>query len=116
MVEGACGEWVRPVSRKKFSELTPDIMRLKSGGVPGLLDIVEVPLVRPAPCAYQSENCLVDESRRWKITGSFDGEALSYICDDVETLWVNGFSSIQGMNDLKSRLFSVSWRWPPNCL
>jgi len=31
MAGGTCGEWVRPVSRSEFAELTPDIMRLKSG-------------------------------------------------------------------------------------
>lgn len=94
-----CGEWVRPVSRSEFAELTPDIMRLKSGGAPNLLDIVEVPLMRPVPCAYQSENCLVDESRRWRITGAFPCEALSGICDEREILWLNGYSSAMGLND-----------------
>lgn len=88
-----------PVSRGKFAELTPDIMRLKSGGAPKPLDIVEVPLEKPVPYMYQSENCLVDESRRWKNIGVLPMDTLPRICDTVDTLWVNGHSSALGLND-----------------
>ena len=56
------GGWVRPISRSGEGELYPAHLLLPDGSEPQILDVVSVPLLRPAPSVYQPENWLIDEA------------------------------------------------------
>jgi len=95
---GRVGEWIRPVAQNETGELSVEEIQYMDGNVPRLLDIMTVSLGRRHPHAYQTENYLVD-GRTWQRTGVFPASRLHELCDTVDTLWVNGFSSASGSND-----------------
>jgi len=91
--------WVRPVSKRKNGELAPGDLKLSDGGYPKLLDVLTLSIKKPFPHYYQTENYLIDESRRWSKSGKLQPSDLSKLCDDVDLLWVNGDHSHGGYND-----------------
>lgn len=98
-VEGHGGRWIRPVSNSVTGELSHNEMRLAGGNGLQLLDIVSIPVVRPATHAYQAENYLVREGDGWIREGKLDAAALSDLFDHTVTLWLNGYNSANGLND-----------------
>ncbi len=93
------GNWIRPVSGRSGEEISLDEARLADGNQPRVLDLLEVPLLRPSPKACQVENYLIAEERTWSRAGRFHRTGLVAICQDVEHLWVDGQSSKAGLND-----------------
>lgn len=52
------------------------------------------------PHHYQQENHLIDDGYYWEKEGTVKWSELPYIADNVpDTLWVNGYSSYNGIND-----------------
>jgi ATP-dependent DNA helicase RecQ len=95
---GRIGEWVRPVGHNETGELPVREICYRDGNVPRLLDVIAVPLSRHAPHSYQTENYLVDEDV-WIRKRSFPVADLPRLCDPVDSLWLNGYSSGSGLND-----------------
>lgn len=93
------GAWIRPVGPTQKGELGTE--RLYQGGKdPKLLDLIEVPLMSAAPVGYQSENHLVDTSRKWQHRGVITTQQLTAAVDKKKgPLWVNGQSTGNGQND-----------------
>ncbi|MBW1699596.1 MAG: DNA helicase RecQ [Deltaproteobacteria bacterium] len=92
------GTWIRPVSRQGTGELSLKEMTFSDGGIPKVLDVISVPLTRPSPHTYQSENHMIDD-RQWVKHGAVPIQALSGMVDDVPHLWINGHHSHRGLND-----------------
>lgn len=67
-IETRSGRWIRLVSSDAESHgaLTAQNMQCLDGSVCQVLDVVQVPILRPAPIAYQPENMLIDEEKCWK--------------------------------------------------
>jgi ATP-dependent DNA helicase RecQ len=95
---GRVGQWIRPVGRNETGELSVKEIRYRDGNVPRLLDVMTVPLARRHPQSYQTENYLVDEDT-WLRKRSFPVANLPGLCDPVDSLWLNGYSSNNGLND-----------------
>ncbi len=87
---GGFGRWVRPVSPRPSGELTLKDRCYTDGGDPAVLDIIEVPLIRPRPHRYQTENHVIDETLRWKKVGALPWRELGRLVDDLPRLWING--------------------------
>lgn len=51
------------------------------------------------PHYYQAENYLVDGNKRWERVGRVKLEELRNCCDHMDSLWVNGDHSKNGIND-----------------
>jgi len=69
-----------------------------------LLDIIEVPLLKPQPSQYQSENHLVDTKRPWRRVGAIDPAHAVDATEEIKgALWVNGNHTGNGINDKISR-------------
>lgn len=51
--------WIRPVSQERDGELMLSQIRLRDGSHPRTLDVLSVPLLRPAPKPRQPENAVV---------------------------------------------------------
>ena len=91
--------WIRPVSKRFSEELIPNEIRYKYWKKPKLLDIINIPLTKHSPNSYQTENYLIDDSQKWIKNGSLKTTDLEKLCDDVDSLWINGYSSQKGKND-----------------
>lgn len=93
------GAWIRPVSDRESGEVSEYERQYEDGTDPQVLDIIDVPLVRPRPAAYQSENWLLDERYYWRKTGELSPSDLSRIVEPVEPLWLDGHNTYNGVND-----------------
>lgn len=97
--DGGVGRWVRPVSNRQNEEVSEHERQYVDGSDPNVLDIMEVPLLLHRPRDYQSENWLLDPHSRWK---RMDAVAVEYIrdyLDPAKSLWINGYSTLNGLND-----------------
>ncbi|MBL7213011.1 MAG: DNA helicase RecQ [Desulfobacteraceae bacterium] len=92
------GEWVRPVSNRETGELSLKETCYRNGDSPALLDVMAVPLATPDPRSYQTENYIVDTGQ-WIRKHQFPLSDLSRLCDPVDSLWINGYQSNNGLND-----------------
>lgn len=93
------GEWIRPVSARPGAELTSAECRCVDGREPALLDVIGVPLLRPEPRGHQRENHLIAPGEGWSRSGKLNWDEALKLADDIDILWVNGFSTTDGRND-----------------
>jgi hypothetical protein len=93
------GAWIRPVSDRPTEEVSEEERRYQDGSDPRILDIIDVPLITAQPTGYQQENWLLDAQYYWMNRGRFRWEDLGPLCDHGGSLWLNGFSSYNGIND-----------------
>jgi hypothetical protein len=97
------GRWVRPVSIRATGEVSEEERRYEDGRDPRILDIVEIPMIRPAPMLYQTENHVIDARRPWRKTGELPSQDLAHLLDHPATLWSNCSSAYNGLNDRVSQ-------------
>ena len=93
------GGWVRPVSARQGQEVSEYERQYEDGSDPRLLDIIDIPMERPQPEGYQSENWLLDPEFYWEKVGSYSPFQLPDLVDRMEPLWVDGHSTYNGRND-----------------
>jgi hypothetical protein len=91
--------WIRPVSDRPHEEVSYNERRYQDGGDPSVLDIIDIALSEPSPKDYQQENWLLDASQRWVKAGQVSWADLAQLADQSNTLWINGHSSNDGLND-----------------
>jgi hypothetical protein len=82
------GGWIRPVSDRPTAEVWASESRYEIGS-PKLLDIMDVPLLKPEPRHHQAENHVIDTSHRWAKVGELPWAALGQIVDRPPSLWIN---------------------------
>jgi hypothetical protein len=99
MVGDGSGEWVRPVSARLNREVSARERQYEDGTEPNVLDVVSVPLLRPQPHDFQSENWLLDPNYYWKKIGRVGWRELLSLDQRTNALWINGFSTYHGEND-----------------
>lgn len=93
------GFWVRPVGRRENGELHTGEIVLADGNCPRPLDILQIPVADKAVHPFQSENYFVNPNIAWRKEGSYRHSELGQLCDAVDSLWMNGNSSFNGVND-----------------
>ncbi len=99
VIDGHAGVWVRPVSARPHGEVSKYERNYENGDEPELLDLVEIPLIRPVPANYQSENWLLDPSVYWTKVGQVSHRSLERILDGRD-LWIDGTTSTRaGLHD-----------------
>jgi len=59
------GPWIRPVSEREHAEISEKERRFENGQFPAVLDIVRIPMKKPLPLAFQTENHLIDDAYYW---------------------------------------------------
>ena len=91
--------WIRPVSSREHQEVSEYERQYQDGSDPRVLDIIDVPLIEPRPHGCQQENWLLDPDAYWAKVRSVDCGDLDEYLDVVPTLWVNGHSTYNGLND-----------------
>ncbi len=97
--DGRLDGWIRPVVGGEDEGVTEESSRYEDGGLPRLLDVLDVPVAEPRPEGHQRENWLLDPGRRWTRVSRFDVDALPKWADTVDSLWLNGFGTSNGVND-----------------
>ncbi|HXB68252.1 MAG TPA: hypothetical protein VNY05_08415 [Candidatus Acidoferrales bacterium] len=97
------GKWIRPVSVRSTGEVSEGERRYQRGREPEVLDIVDIPMMRPAPMLYQTENHVIDAGRPWRKTGELTVQDLGHLLDHPAALWSNGSSAHNGLNDRVSQ-------------
>jgi len=94
------GSWIRPVSESQHEEISENDRRYEDGHTSNLLDIVSIPMLKPKPSTYQSENHLIADHFYWTKTGSATWAQIERAVDLVDgPLWMNGYSSAYAIND-----------------
>lgn len=96
---GKPGRWIRPVGEREGREVSEYERQYEDGADPGVLDIVDVPLLEPRPETWQTENWLLDPDLYWRKQGAFSRFDLARLEDPAGPLWINGDSTYNGLND-----------------
>ncbi|MFD5629649.1 hypothetical protein [Streptomyces sp. NPDC127072] len=99
MVDDGSGEWVRPVSARPNREVSALERQYRDRSDPNVLDIVSVPLLRPQPHDFQSENWILDPDYYWEKNGTAGWRGLLRLEQHPSALWINGSSTYHGNND-----------------
>lgn len=89
--------WIRPI--KHSGPLMDEDVIYENDSYPSVLDIIKIPILRSEPKDYQTENVIIRTNERWVKQGRYDAHRLDEICDNVTTLWINGYSTSHGLND-----------------
>lgn len=97
-VKGGFAGWLRPVSARATAEISSAESQCTDGSWPHLLDVLEIPILRPAPHGHQTENQLIDQGR-WKKVGKLDWADLKSLVDKPAPLWIDGKHTYSGIND-----------------
>lgn len=99
IVDGASGEWIRPVSARPNCEVSECERQYEDGSDPHVLDIISVPLLQPQPHSFQRENWLLDPGYYWRKVGRAGWDELLPLEQQPTTLWINGHATYHGIND-----------------
>ena len=114
--DGLIGPWIRPVSAKENGELAFEDITLHNGMLPGMLDILRIPVKGPALHPYQGENVFISEKKDWQREGRIPFKEIGSFCDGLGILWLNGYHSMNGLNDRIPEEVVCQERWPSLCL
>ena len=93
------GCWIRPVSVRSSRAVSEYERQYKDGSDPKVLDIVNVPVLKPLPEDWQTENWLLDPEFYWEKEGTYSRIDLPCLEDPVAPLWIDKHSTYNGVND-----------------
>jgi hypothetical protein len=91
--------WVRPISDGEEDGIDNQQSCYSDGKLAQVLDIIEIPILKPCPKQHQKENFLVDSQKKWKKQGEVKRQDLKSLLDNPPSLWHNLDSSTNGIND-----------------
>ena len=92
----ALGPWIRPVSSRPAGELSLIEHCFADFSEPALLDVIDIPLLRPSPHLHQTENHLIDSSLSWTRAGRIPFHRVGGLVETPATLWTNSLNSGSG--------------------
>lgn len=96
---GKPGAWIRPVSARAGREVSEYERQYEDGSDPRVLDIISIPVLKPLPEKWQTENWLLDAEHYWRKEGTWPRFELSELEDPVTPLWIGGYHTFHGRND-----------------
>ena len=99
LIDGKPAGWIRPIGARENEGVSEHERQYEDGSDPRVLDIVDVPMIKALPNAYQQENWLLDANEYWVKRGRVDLEYLRQLVDAPSALWVNGQKTYNGIND-----------------
>lgn len=71
----------------------------EDGSDPQVLDVMDVPVLESRSTDYQTENWLLDPRFYWERMGRLSPSDLPALADPVAPLWIDGYSTFNGLND-----------------
>lgn len=94
------GEWIRPIHNAGKQEISAADQTYPGGGAPLPGDFFTLSLVQPYPEGNQTENHIIDRSKKWEAAGRASWVDMEACIDaEMETIWTVGDSSRLGEND-----------------
>ena len=84
------GSWIRPVMTENSGAVPESQMSFALARLPRLLEIIEIPLAKPAPLPDQPENWLIEmpvQAVSWKSRGLFAWKDIARLTDQPDGLW-----------------------------
>ncbi|OPY13761.1 MAG: hypothetical protein A4E66_00628 [Syntrophus sp. PtaB.Bin001] len=99
IISSKAAGWIRPVSAREHEEVSERERQYPDGSDPRILDVIDVPLLKPIPRDFQRENWLLDTEHYWKKVGRMEFTRLTEFTEKAEFLWVNGNNTYHGLND-----------------
>jgi hypothetical protein len=99
LVGDGIGAWVRPVGPRESEAVSEFEQQLPSGSIPRPLDIVDVPILTTKSHGCQTENWLIDDSRRWTMVRRATSDELASCIESPPSIWLNGHSTRYGYHD-----------------
>jgi len=93
------GGWIRPISHRTGQEISEYERQYEDGSDPRVLDIIDIPLIKPQPQSFQTENWLIDSKCYWKRVGKLSLDDMHKLTGPKTWLWLNGHSTYNGHND-----------------
>src|SRR5690349_13231344 len=91
--------WIRPVSARGYEGLSAYERQYFGQLEPGVLDLIDVPLLAHQPGGFQPEDWLLDPKSRWVKQGHLPWGDLHQFADPIEPLWIDGYKTQFGLND-----------------
>lgn len=91
--------WIRPVSVRPSREVSEEERRFQNGQDPQVLDFLRVMVEGHVPSHHQTENWEIDDRYYWEHAGRATWEQAVAAADAPPSLWVNGHSTYNGVND-----------------
>ena len=93
------GDWIRLVSKREGQEVSEYERQYEDGSDPRVLDVIDVPFVKPVADDWQSENWLLDAESYWRKVADYSWFDLPALVEPEAPLWRDGFSTHHGSND-----------------
>ena len=93
------GRWIRPVGNRDDQEVSEYERQYEDGSDPRVLDVIDIPMLKPCPTSFQSENWLLDPECYWEKVGRLSWFDLPTFVDPAAPLWLDGHSTYHGRND-----------------
>lgn len=87
------------MSARASEEVSEYEREYDDGSDPRVLDVIRVPLKNALPKGFQRENWLLDPDYYWEKIRRVGLNELLGLTDNVSSLWMNGYSSGNGVND-----------------
>ncbi len=98
--EALYGTWLRPVSARPTKEVSEEERRYQTGLKAEMLDIIQVPLLSPAPCGHQSENEVLAHKYYWAKAGRASWDTVTSLIDPYDpNFWTEAEHTRYGIND-----------------
>jgi hypothetical protein len=96
--------WIRPVSDREGREVSASERRCQDGSDPRVLDVISVPVLRPSPDRFHTEDWLLDArpGRSWERIGRVGWRDLVTLEQSFDSLWINELSTYHGLNNRMS--------------
>ena len=85
--------WIRPVSDTEKRSLSESDRHYEGGSEPILLDIISIPMLKPAPLPHQRENHLINSSFYWSKVGKASWTDIALFLESPVSLWANNSQS-----------------------
>lgn len=94
------GKWIRPIHSEADQEISTADQTYQNGKHPIPGDLFKLTIKRPYPDGNQTENHIIDRSKKWEAAGRASWSEIEACIDaDVDTIWTVGDSSNLGEND-----------------
>lgn len=93
------GGWIRPVSSREYEEVSEYERQYEDGQDPQVMDVIDIPFLKPKPKGYQQVNWLLDPHEYWRKTGRARWKDLARMTETAASLWINGYHTYSGRND-----------------
>lgn len=97
--DGITQSWFRPISERPSHGISLDERKYQNQTEPTLGDIISLTTKNHVPHEFQTENWVFDKGYWWEKHGVADWDYIKGLAENPPTLWLNGSSTHEGLND-----------------